>query len=175
LTANPRQQSDAYPEARRTNVSEENRRCCRCRALRTSRLPRRGGTENGLQTRRNWRLRSCRVNKSEVERPCGQWCDWSARPRWRTRAAISSGVRRSPARTAAAPGCWRPVGQHSRLLAFSSDRPEGRGFGCSLPCQPLRCGCLVPRSSWMPCIAGGVAPPQRLAFHSSGGGLFQAR
>jgi hypothetical protein len=33
LTANPRQQSDAYPEARKANVSGENRRRCRCRAL----------------------------------------------------------------------------------------------------------------------------------------------
>src|SRR5262245_8213608 len=30
-------------------------------------------------------------------------------------------------------------------------------------------------SSWMPCIPGGVAPPQRLACQSSEGVLFQAR
>ena len=33
MTANPRQQSDAYPEARKTIVGGENRRHCRCRAL----------------------------------------------------------------------------------------------------------------------------------------------
>src|SRR5262245_22835709 len=75
---------------------------------RASRLPKTRGTESGLQTRRNWRSRSCRANKSEVGRPCGQWCELSARSRWQTRAAISSGVRRSPARTAA-PGCRRPA------------------------------------------------------------------
>src|SRR5215813_11913908 len=45
---------------------------------------------------------------------------------------------------------------------------------CSCPCRRLRCACLVSKSSWMPCIPGGVAPPQRLACHSSEGVLFQA-
>src|SRR5262249_4545066 len=59
----------------------------------------------------------------------------------------------------------------------SSTRPTGgcRVFRGSAPCQPLRCACLVPKSSWMPCIVGGVAPPQRLACQSSEGVLFQAR
>src|SRR5262249_20245781 len=54
------------------------------------------------------------------------------------------------------------------------DRPEGRLFVA----RALAGGyvvCLVPESSWMLCIAGGVAPPQHPACHSSEGVLFQAR
>ena len=112
------------------------------------------GTEDGLQTRRNCRSRSCSVNRSEVGRPCGQWWEWSARPRWRTRAAISSGVRRSPARSAA-PGCRRPGGQPSRRLALSWDRPEGRfvvaralagGYVVRVWCRSLA-GCPASRAA----------------------------
>jgi hypothetical protein len=48
-------------------------------------------------------------------------------------------------------------------------------FDCDRSGGVLRCAGLVLRSSWMLCVAGGVAPPQRLSFHSSGGALFQAR
>ena len=44
--------------------------------------------------------------------------------------------------------------------------------GC---CCLLGCACLVPKSSWMRCIGGGVALPQHPASHSSEGRLFQAR
>src|SRR5262249_32888672 len=48
-------------------------------------------------------------------------------------------------------------------------------FVCWRLCGLLRCACLLPKSSWMPCITDGVAPPQRLAHHASRGVLFQAR
>src|SRR5262249_50541026 len=34
-----------------------------------------------------------------------------------------------------------------------------RVFPCPCPRRRLRCGCLVPKSSWMPCIPGNVSHP----------------
>ena len=51
-------------------------------------------------TRPNCLSKSRRLNSSAVGRPWGQWCGSSARCRCSTRAAICSGVKRSPARTA---------------------------------------------------------------------------
>src|SRR5262249_19118156 len=100
-----------------------------------------------------------------------------------SRCVSGVGVRRERARR---DGFLRRRGRFGEVDnppdAITNDGPDRapqpaqfRVFDCCRSCEVLRSGRLVPRSSWMPCIRGGVAPSQRLACRSSRGALFQAR
>jgi len=54
-----------------------------------------------------------------------------------------------------------PAARRSTVETYGVFLGPSRGSvcRCSCPCRRLRCGGLVPKSRWMPCIGGGVAPP----------------
>src|SRR5262245_44664593 len=66
----------------------------------------------------------------------------------------------SPHRGSRLPAARRSTVETSGVVLGPS---RGSVCRCSCPCRRLRCACLVPRSNWMSCIPGGVAPPQHPA------------